>query len=43
MDKIIALIEKLGEDIAGASKQIADTKTGILKASQNRVGMQSAR
>lgn len=36
MDELAALIEKLGEDIAGANKQIADTETGILKASQTR-------
>merc|ERR1740138_61928 len=36
MDELAALIEKLTEDIAGANKQIADTETGILKASQTR-------
>jgi len=36
MDNLAALIEKLGQDIAGANKQIADTETGILKASQTR-------
>jgi len=36
MEELAALIEKLTEDIAGAKKQIADTETGILKASQTR-------
>merc|ERR1711957_488404 len=36
MDELAALIEKLGEDIAGTNTQIADTETGILKASQTR-------
>jgi len=36
MDELAALIEKLTEDIAGANKQLADTETGILKASQTR-------
>ena len=36
MDELAALIEKLGEDISGANKQLADTETGILKASQTR-------
>jgi len=36
MDELSALIEKLTEDIAGANKQLADTETGILKASQTR-------
>jgi len=38
MDELEALITKLGEDIAGANKQLADTETGILKASQTREG-----
>ena len=31
---LVALIEKLCDDIAVASKRIADTETGIFKASQ---------
>jgi len=36
MDELAALIVKLTEDIAGNNKQLADTETGILKASQTR-------
>jgi len=36
MDELAALIEKFTQDIADAKKQLADTETGILKASQTR-------
>jgi len=38
MEELAALIEKLTEDISSAKTQIADTETGILKASQTREG-----
>merc|ERR1719281_878630 len=38
IDKLTKLIKKLGEEIAAANKEIAETETAILKASQVREG-----